>query len=484
VALRAGTPLLGKIAPKGRVVAAGMAVVTALLILSPLSKLLLYVFPLMAFSFAVYLYRRNLPGYVSLICWLWFLSPGIRRIVDYRAAWIPATAVLLAPPLAICAPALWLIADWRKMLKRPVAPLLCILAACFYAAGLGMVHFPTRLVIQDLLTWLAPLLFAFTVYRHHEQAPEMFAAFEKAFLYGMIVLSIYGLVQFFLMPAWDVLWMEQLNDILNSIGNPVATEVRVFSTMNAPQVLASYLAVGLLIAFNSRLQIRFVSIPLALLCLMLTLARSGWVAVTVGAVYLLFTMPRRQQVQMVMAGLLGIGLLILAMQNQDLQQVISDRFQTLTDVRADMSFTDRVAGYKSVFADFLNNPFGRGLGVTPALAEDSTGKSGYLHGGQSFALQDSTVATIVTTLGSAGSLVVLCAIFPLGRRLFFTASIHPASSRTIRAILLALLAEAMLNAVVIGPIGFLTWASVGFCIALGVPDEQPLPAIAVATVAA
>ena len=92
VAHRAGTPLLGEIAPKGRVVAAAMAVVTALLILSPLSKLLLYVFPLMAVSAAVYLYRRNLPGYVTLVCWLWFLSPGVRRIVDYRAAWIPATS--------------------------------------------------------------------------------------------------------------------------------------------------------------------------------------------------------------------------------------------------------------------------------------------------------------------------------------------------------------------------------------------------------
>jgi hypothetical protein len=482
VAHRAGTPLLGEIAPKGRVVAAAMAVVTALLILSPLSKLLLYVFPLMAVSAAIYLYRRNLPGYVTLVCWLWFLSPGVRRIVDYRAAWIPATAVLLAPPLALCVPAIWLIADWRKVLERPIAPLLCILATCFYATGLGIVNYNPRLVFQDLLTWLAPLLFAFTIYRHREQAVEMFAAFEKAFLYGGIVVSIYGLYQFFQLPAWDVLWMEQLNSILNTVGNPVPTEVRVFSTMNAPQILASFLSVSLLIAFSSRRKIRFISIPLALLCLLLTLARSGWVAMAAGTIYLLFTLPRRQQVQMVIAGVVAVVALILAMQNQDMQNVISERFQTMTNVRNDVSFGDRMAGYKSVFASFLNNPFGRGMGVTPALTEDASGELGFVHGAQSFALQDSTVASVLVTLGLAGALVWVAALFPLGRRLFWTPSVHVASTRTLRAILVALLAETILNAVFSGPTGFLTWSSVGLCLALSTAREEPQAAIAAVSV--
>ena len=57
-----------------------MAVVTALLILSPLSRLLLYIYPLMAVLASIYLYRRNLPAYVSLVCWLWFLSPAVRPL--------------------------------------------------------------------------------------------------------------------------------------------------------------------------------------------------------------------------------------------------------------------------------------------------------------------------------------------------------------------------------------------------------------------
>jgi len=483
VAVRAGAPLLGTIPPRGRVVAVGMAVVTGLLILSPLSKLLMYVYPAMAVVVAMYLYRRNLPTYVSMVCWLWFLSPGVRRVVDFRASWIPATAVLLAPPLALCAPAVWLIVDWRKILRRPVAPLLCILVTCFYATLMGIINFNPRLVFQDLLTWLAPLLFAFTIYRHREQAVEMFAAFEKAFLYGAIVTSIYGLYQFFELPLWDQLWMEQLNSILNTVGNPVATEVRVFSTMNAPQVLASFLTVSLLIAFGSRRKIRFVSIPLALLCLMLTLARSGWVAMAAGTIYLLFTLPRRQQVQMVLASVVAVLALILAMQNQDLQHTISDRFQTMTNVHNDESVADRIAGYKAVFLSFLTSPFGRGMGVTPALTEDASGELGFVHGDQEFALQDSTVAAVLVTFGLAGALVWVTAIFPLGRRLFWTLSVHVTSTRTVRAILVALLAEAALNNVFVGPTAFLTWAGVGFCIALGAPRDHRQPAIAAVSLA-
>ena len=306
----------------------------------------------------------------------------------------------------------------------------------------------------------------------------MFPAFEKAFLYGAIVVSIYGLLQFFVLPQWDVLWMEQLNSILNTVGNPVATEVRVFSTMNAPQILASFFSVSLLIAFSSRRKIRFISIPLALLCLLLTLARSGWVAMVAGTIYLLFTLPRRQQVQMVLAGVMAVLLLILAMQNQDLQNVISERFQTMTNVKNDVSFGDRMAGYKSVFASFLNNPFGRGMGVTPAITEDASGELGFVHGAESFALQDSTVASVLVTLGLAGALVWVAALFPLGRRLFWMPSVHVASTRTLRAILVALLAETILNAVFSGPTGFLTWSSVGLCLALSTAREEPQAAIA------
>jgi hypothetical protein len=459
--------------PRSRWAIVSLLVVTVVLLLSPASTLLLYGFPVMVFLLATYLYRRDLVRYVGLVCWLWFLTPLLRRVLDYRVGWIPSTAVLLAPLLALCAPWVWLIAGWRKVIQRDAAPLFCILAACLYGAFLGLVNFPARLVLQDLLFWLAPLVFALTLLRHRERAPELFQAFEKAFLYGTLFVSVYGLLQFFFLPPWDVMWMEQLSDVLTSIGNAKPFEVRVFSTMNSPQALASFLAVGLLISMNSRHRIRFVCIPLGLLCLMLSLARSGWVAMAAGGTYLLFSMPQRQRFRLVISFLLSFVVLAGALQNPDLQQVISQRFESLSDVRNDGSFVDRIDGYRALFAGLNNNPLGLGMGVMPAVAADTTGTVGFVHGGHALNPADSTVAMVLTTMGFAGGLVLLCSFLPLGWRLFNGATANISSTRTIRAVLVALTAEAILDTVVTGPIGFLTWASVGFCIALSVAGREP-----------
>jgi len=449
-----------------------MPVITVGLLFSPANTLLLYTFPLMAVWIAVYLYRRNRPLYVGLVCWLWFLTPLVRRILDYRAGWTQPTAILLAPPLATCVPLLWLIPDWRRVLERRAAPLICVLVTCVYATFLGILNLAPRFVFQDLLTWLAPLIFGFMLSRHREQIVELFQAFEKAFIYGLLVISVYGVIQFFFLPKWDAFWMGWV--MMDSIGKPEPTEVRVFSTMNGPQILASFLATGLIVAFNSRQRIRWVAIPAGLLCLVLSLARSGWVAMAAGTVYLLFSLSHRQRFRMVVAGILCALAMLVALQNPDLQEVMSQRFDSFSDVKNDTSFMDRVDAYKGLIDGFMINPFGLGMGATPAIAEDKV----TVHRGWNQDLGDSTIAMVITTMGAAGALVLVCSLLLLARRVFLDASVNAVYTNTVRAILIGLIAEAALDGVVSGPTGFLTWASVGFGLALGIPAEDAQPEIA------
>ena len=445
-----------------------LPVITIGLLFSPAKTVLLYSYPAMALFIAVYLYRRNRPLYVSLVCWLWFLTPLVRRILDYRAGWTQPTAILLAPPLATCVPLLWLIPDWRRVLERRAAPLICVLLTCVYATFTGIANLGARFVFQDLLTWLSPLIFAFMLCRHREEAAELFRAFETAFIYGLLVVSIYGVIQFFFLPKWDAFWMGWV--LMDSIGKPEPTEVRVFSTMNGPQILASFLATGLIVAFNSHSRIRWLAIPAGLLCLVLSLARSGWVAMAAGTVYLLFNLSHRQRFRLVVAAVVAALAIIVALQNPDMQEVMSQRFSSFSDVRNDTSFMDRVDAYKGLFDGFMINPFGLGMGATPAIAEDKV----TLHRSWNQDLGDSTIAMVVTTMGVAGTLVLISAFLLLAKSVFLGPSVNTVYTHTVRAILIGLIAEAALDGIISGPTGFLTWSAVGFGLALGMPagNEQ------------
>ena len=466
--------------PTGSWAIIGMILITVALILSPASRLLLYTYPLMAVLIGGYLYRRHITSYVGLVCWLWFLTPLVRRLLDYRAGWTQPTAVLLAPPLAALVPVVLLFPDWRQVLRRHAAPLLGVLITCIYATCIGLLNYSAKFVFQDLLTWVAPLVFALMLCWHSEQAPELFEAFEKAFLYGLLVVGIYGLAQFFLMPKWDAFWMGWVS--MDSIGKPLPTEVRVFSTMNAPQILASFLAAGLIIAFNSQRKIRFLSIPLGLICLALSLARSGWVAMAAGTLYLLFTLPQRQRFRLVMAGTVAALVMLAALQNPDLQDVMSQRFETFTSVRNDTSFMDRMDNYRSLVAGFVDYPFGAGMGSTPAMAVSTTQPAA--NTGWQVDLGDSTIAMLTTTLGLAGTMVLLGFLLPLAPSLFRGESVNAAYTHVMRAVLIGMIAEAALDGVVSGPTGFLTWGSLGFCIALSARKKETTPAFAAGEVAA
>jgi hypothetical protein len=91
---------------------------------------------------------------------------------------------------------------------------------------------------------------------------------------------------------------------------------------------------------------------------------------------------------------------------------------------------------------------------------------------------------IMTTMGLAGGLVLVGSFLPLARNLFVGASVEEAYTRTMRAVFIAMVAEAALDGIISGPTGFLTWASIAFCIALGVPENETEPAMKTISVTA
>ncbi len=145
---------------------------------SPAAKALMVLYPAGAFFLAILTYTRSKPAYVSFVCWLWFLSPCVRRLVDYRAGG-SSSAILLASFLACCVPCLFMVSNWSALISKRTAPILYALAGIFYGSFVSLMHYQYFALAQALLSWLSPLFFALALYWNRREYKELFKSFEK-----------------------------------------------------------------------------------------------------------------------------------------------------------------------------------------------------------------------------------------------------------------------------------------------------------------
>jgi hypothetical protein len=426
---------------------------------SPAAKALIVLYPLGAFIVAILAYQRSKPTYVSLVCWLWFLSPSIRRIVDYKAGGSSAP-MLLASFLACCVPCLFMLANWSSLISKRTAPILYVLGGIFYGSFVSLLHYAYFSLAQALVAWLPPLFFALFLYYDRKEYKALYKSFETSFLIATLVTGLYGIYQFLFLAPWDALWM--INSDLQSIGQPEAWQVRVFGTMNAPQVFAAFMVVGLLIAFRSENKIRFLAIPVGLAALILTMSRSGWIALIAGTIYLCFYLTTKQRVQL-LGAIVACGVLVgAAMQNSELSDMMGKRFQSFSDTKNDDSMSARIADYGTLVHLMSEEPFGAGIG-SDAASNPGDSSAPTANGG--IAARDSTIMTVLLSMGWLGSLTFFVGILLISADIFLAGKQADPALVSARAILFALIAEAPLNNICAGPVAFLVWCAIGFCLA-------------------
>ncbi len=115
-----------------------------------------------------------------------------------------------------------------------------------YGAIIGFARFPLFNVLQALLNWIVPVIFGLFLYLNR----DLYAEFRRVIdplVSGRHVThgSIRHLSIFWRFQSGTRMWM--LNVQMNSFGKPEATQVRIFSTMNAPAIFAAVTACGLLL---------------------------------------------------------------------------------------------------------------------------------------------------------------------------------------------------------------------------------------------
>ncbi len=253
-----------------------------------------------------------------------------------------------------------------------------------------------------------------------------------------------------------------INADLQSIGQPEPFMVRVFGTMNSPQVFAAFLVVGLLVCFRSQSKLRFLAAPFGFASLILTMSRSGWIALVAGTVYLCFYLTTRQRMQLI-GVIVALGVLsVAAMQNSAVNDMLTKRLQSFSDTKNDDSLGARIQDYGTLFHMMGEAPFGAGIGSDAA---SNTGESGSSGANGGIASRDSTIMSVLLAMGWLGTLTFVIGIGLISVDVFLGGSLADPELLPARAILLALFAEVPLNNISAGPVAFLVWSAIGFCLA-------------------
>jgi hypothetical protein len=379
--------------------------ITALLVGAHQGSVLTLAFPVLATMTGLWLYFRSPARYVGFMWWLWFLSPEVRRLADWSKGGFTPTSLIQVAPLAVTMiSGIGLIRHYPLLGQRRGLPVLLILAGLGYAFMVGVVSSGPLAATYDLANWLYPVLIGFHIMANTRNYPAFRDTIVNTFIWGMLVMGAYGVVQFVIMPPWDALWM--IGSQMNSQGDPVPMGVRVFSTMNSsgPFAFAMMGAMVYVMAANHR--VRWIAAVLGFFAFALSLVRSTWGGWVVAMLVQLVKSNNRVRVRIVGSALVLAGLCVPLLVVGPVAERMQTRLNSIVNLKDDQSYAARNQFYATFAEKAFTDVSGEGMGATGTSTKLSN------DGGQlgQYGNFDSGVMNIPFVLGWPGTLLYLSGI--------------------------------------------------------------------------
>ncbi len=362
-----------------------------------LSSLTNYLFPLFAFVLGIILYRRYPGLYVSHMWWLWFITPEIRRLVDYQIGFQPISPVMLTPYLVTGLTFFSVLLYFPTLLNKRVFPITLAMAGILYGYFVGIINAGLLPATFGLLNWLLPVLFGIYVIIFSNKYESFKQSTYRTFVWGTMIMGIYGLFQYINPPPWDKYWM--LASKMLSIGLPLPYHVRIFSTMNSPGPFAMELMGTLLMLSVGASAWRIPAAIFGYLTFLLTLVRTAWGGWAVGLIYLIYRFKPQYTIRYVVATIFVLMLALPVLSIGPIANSIDKRVQSIENVQQNASYKVRVNFYKDFFYKSLDEPIGTGIG--------NVGVSGRLSSSGHVVNFDSGIMEIPYVLGWPGALLFI-----------------------------------------------------------------------------
>lgn len=419
----------------------GFVIFSSLCISLGLGRLINLAFPAGAFVVGLILYLRAPILYVGFTWWLVFLTPLIRRLADWRSQFTDPSPILLAPYLVTFISFWTLYRYLPKIHRQGGLPFVLCFFSVVYAFLIGLIQNPLAGAIRDFLEWMAPVLFGFHLFVNWQQYPQYRQSFYRIFLWGVLVMGSYGIWQYCVAPEWDRVWLLNTGEI--TFGLPEPFEIRVWSTMNAPQSFASVMMAGLLLLISGQGVQSYAIAGVGYLSFLLTLARSGWLSWIAGFLVLLPTLKLKLQIRLVTAAILILLLVVPLTTLETFSTRINSRLETFSSVESENSYQARVETYQEMFGKALTEVIGKGLGNK--LTQD-----------------DSAILKMLFSLGWFGTIPYVLGIGLIASQLFQGGvKRDDAFACAAFAIVWGNIAQMGLNAIIVGQSGMVLWGFLG-----------------------
>jgi hypothetical protein len=408
---------------------------------------------------------------LTLMWSFWLLAPFLRRVLDNSIGPVSPDPLSLLPFLAT---ALLAAIELRHTHLSPRARTILTLGTIGFLIGapLGLIADPTAagFAIFAYGTGLS----AFILGWGDGQLPDGSGTLQKVVRYGLPILALYGLAQyFFSLTNWDAHWVATTS--LNSLGSPQEGHVRIFSTLNAPFIFAALLGVGLLLGLAQRRRggLGPLITVILVVALALTFMRSVWLGTVIGLI--VFAAAARGRAAGRIVVIVGVCLfaLIVVGNSNPTTKAFTERVTSLGEVNKDRSAQERLETTNQLFPVALRQPLGEGAGQA-GMASELTGSH---EANSRIATVDDGYLSLMFQDGPFGFLLVVTAmVLSVGAaiRAVGQASEEERQSRAaMLATIIMLLVALAAGDILFGLPGVMLWYACGTAVAWAAKGDSP-----------
>ncbi len=418
------------------------------------SKAAALLFPVGSLYIAFFFYFKMPHYYVGFTWWLWFVGPLIRRIIDFRSGGLTPGDFVLTPLLVTWVSAITFVRYLPYLYNKQALPFLLCISSVAYAFVIGVIQGnPLNANTYGTLKILAPILFGFHIFINSQHYPKYRKVFLSVFLWGLIIMGIYGIIQRVILPGWDQFYLLNIEKE-EEISEGVNSTFGLFSTSEGRQQFAGLLFPGLLLMLchDGKFQ-PFIGSIFGYLNLLLSRARAGWVSWLVSMAIFLPSLKPRRQFRIILLISVSIAVMIPLSMTEPFSTFITDRIGSLSNLSDDNSIGVRQAAYNVLFGKAIKEVVGRGIGFDLSrLTKIST--------------FDGAILPMMFWLGWIGIIFFTAGIYLLLWKIFSgKVEKDDAFASASRAIAIGLFFQVGLNLIFISTLAMVFWGFTGISLA-------------------